>query len=143
MTTTLGCSVSHLSLGTNDLEAAVRFYDRVLATLGIRRMMTGDGHAVYGREFPEFTIGTPIDGGRATVGNGTHVGFNAPTREAVHAFHAAALEAGGADEGAPGPRPAYGPAYHGGFARDLDGHKIEASYWDVDLAMKIHGEQQE
>ena len=65
--------------------------------------------------------------GDATAGNGTHVCFIAPSREAVDAFHAAGLEAGGMDEGAPGPRPDYGPGYYGAFLRDPDGHKIAAA----------------
>ena len=61
--------------------------------------------------------------------NGTHFGFLAVSREEVHAFHARALTLGGRDDGAPGPRPMYGPDYYGCFVRDLDGHKIEAQVW--------------
>ncbi len=76
----------------------------------------------------------PIDGAPATVGNGTHLAFFATSREAVDAFHAAALEAGATDDGAPGPRPEYGAPYYGCFVRDPDGHKIEATFWDHALA---------
>lgn len=88
------------------------------------------GAVAYGRTFPEFWVQTPIDGRPANVGNGTHFGFVANSKEAVHAFHAAALAAGGIDDGAPGPRPDYTDAYYGCFIRDLDGHKIEATYWN-------------
>jgi len=95
--------------------------------------MREPGAIAYGKQLPEFWINTPIDGQPATVGNGTHVGFIAPSKEAVHAFYEAALAAGAQDEGPPGPRPDYGEPYYGCFVRDPDGHKIEATYWDMDL----------
>ena len=70
------------------------------------------------------------DGGKAAVGNGSHFGFLATSREQVDAFYAKALELGGMGDGAPGNRAHYGPQYYGAFVRDLDGHKIEAMYWD-------------
>ena len=121
--------VSHLSVGTNDFERAVAFYDKVLSTLGCKQLMKYPGAVAYGREYPEFWVQTPIDGKPATVGNGSHVGFVANSKQAVHAFHEAALEEGGRDDGAPGPRPDYGDSYYGCFIRDLDGNKIEATYW--------------
>lgn len=127
--------LSHVSIGTNDFGRAVAFYDAVLPTIGCRRMLSHPGAAAYGKRFPEFWVQTPIDGRPAGVGNGTHVGFLAPTRESVDRFHAAALAAGATDDGAPGPRPQYGPAYYGCFVRDLDGHKVEAMYWDASLAV--------
>jgi catechol 2,3-dioxygenase-like lactoylglutathione lyase family enzyme len=122
--------ISHVSVGTNDFDQAARFYDAVLATLGCRRVLEHPGAIAWGKVYPEFWVQTPIDGKPAGVGNGTHFGFIASSREAVHAFHAAALEAGAKDEGAPGPRPHYGAPYYGCFVRDLDGHKIEAAFWD-------------
>lgn len=121
--------LSHISIGTNDFERAVVFYDKVLATLGCRQLMIHPGAVAYGRAFPEFWVQTPIDGNPATVGNGSHFGFIADSKEAVHAFHEAALASGGTDDGAPGPRADYGDAYYGCFVRDLDGNKIEATYW--------------
>ena len=125
--------ISHLSLGTNDFERAVAFYDRILPTLGCHCIMKEPGAIAYGKQLPEFWIQTPIDGQPASVGNGTHVGFIAPDKAAVHAFYAAALAAGAQDEGPPGPRPDYGEPYYGCFVRDPDGHKIEAAYWDMAL----------
>ena len=120
--------VSHVSIGSNDLDRALAFYDTVLATVGASRQLDIPGVAVaYGKAFPEFWVQKPLAGGIANPGNGTHFSFIAPSKEAVHAFHAAALEAGGKDDGAPGPRPMYGPGYYGCFVYDLDGHKIEAS----------------
>ena len=127
MSSTLPPSViSHVSLGTNDYPRAKAFYDAVLATLQIRCVMDFPGAAGYGRAFPEFWVQTPHDGGRAGVGNGVHVAFLANSVEEVHAFHAKALALGATDDGAPGPRPDYGPDYYAAFVRDLDGHKIEA-----------------
>jgi catechol 2,3-dioxygenase-like lactoylglutathione lyase family enzyme len=122
--------LSHISIGTNDFDRAVAFYDKVLPTLGCNQIMNHPGAMAYGRDYPEFWVQTPIDGNPATIGNGSHIGFVAHSKEAVHAFHEAALEAGGADDGAPGPRPEYGEPYYGCFIRDLDGNMIEATFWD-------------
>ncbi|MGC3965589.1 MAG: hypothetical protein QM803_20330 [Rhodocyclaceae bacterium] len=77
--------MSHVSVGTNRFEEAVAFYDRVLATIGARRMIEVPGvkAIAYGKQFPEFWVQAPIDGKPASVGNGSHFGFLAPTKEAV------------------------------------------------------------
>ena len=75
---------------------------------------------------PKLFIGPAFDGAPATNGNGTHIAFIAKTRAAVDAFYAAALENGGSDEGPPGLRPHYHPAYYGAYVRDPDGNKIQA-----------------
>ena len=120
--------MSHVSVGSNDLDAALVFYDSVLATVGATRKLEVPGVAVaYGKAFPEFWVQRPLDGQAANPGNGIHFSFIAPSREAVHAFHAAAMAAGATEDGEPGPRPEYGDDYYGCFVLDLDGHKIEAS----------------
>jgi catechol 2,3-dioxygenase-like lactoylglutathione lyase family enzyme len=124
-------AVSHVSLGTNNLDRAAVFYDRVLAPLGIRRIEAFPGAIGYGRRFPEFWIQVPVDGRPAAVGNGTHVGFFAADRAGVEAFHAAGLAAGGTCEGPPGKRPHDGDSYFGAFLRDPDGHKVEAMCWEA------------
>ncbi len=129
--------VSHVSIGTNDFAKSRAFYGAVLAVLGCRQIMEHPGAVAYGRKFPEFWVQTPIDGERASAGNGTHIGFIAATKDQVHAFYDAALKAGAKAEGAPGPRPDYGEPYYGCFVRDPDGHKIEAAYWDFALARKL------
>ncbi len=131
--------ISHVSLGTNTFEKAAEFYDVVLATIGAKRIMEHPGAIAYGKEFPEFWIHPPLDGKEATVGNGTHVSFFASSKEEVDAFYQAALKAGATDEGAPGPRVDYGEAYYGGFVRDLDGHKIEATYVDMAIVARDYG----
>ena len=126
--------ISHISIGTSDFEKAIAFYDQVLKTLGCQRLMEHPGAIAYGKQYPEFWVNTPFDDQTATVGNGTHIGFVAPTKEAVDTFYAAALAAGGKGEGAPGGRDEYGEPYYGCFVRDLDGHKIEAAFWDEKMA---------
>ena len=117
----------HVSVGVMNVERAARFYDSVLSALGYRRVMEFMPYAIgYGDDTPVFWVQLPHNQSPATVGNGVHVGFVAATKERIGAFHRAALEAGGADEGAPGPRPDYGPEYYGAFVRDLDGNKLEA-----------------
>ena len=123
--------LSHVSIGTNDMPRAVAFYDAVLPVLGCRKLMEYPFGVAYGKQFPEFWVQLPIDGKPASVGNGTHMCFIAQSKEAVHAFHEAAMAAGATDDGPPGPRPQYSPGYYGAFARDPDGHKVEAVYFDA------------
>ncbi len=115
---------THNCVGTNDVERAGRFYDAVLVPLGIQRLGNFlDQGLAYGVRAAEFLVLKPIDGTAATAGNGTTLGFKAPDRASVDAFYAAGLAAGGADEGAPGPRGAVPHAY-GAYLRDPDGNKI-------------------
>ena len=137
MTDEIPSILSHVSIGTNDFDRAAFFYDKVLTTLGCRRVMEHPGAVAYGKAFPEFWVQTPIDGEPAAVANGVHISFMAGSREEVDAFHKAALAAGGRDQGAPGPREEYGAPYYGAFVRDLDGHKIEATYWDAAMAREL------
>ena len=121
--------ISHVSVGTNDYDKAKAFYDGVLATLGIRCVMDFPGGAGYGLKFPEFWIQSPHDGNAASIGNGTHVCFNANSMQEVQAFHTKALQLGGRDDGAPGFRKEYTPEYYAAFVHDLDGNKIEAVFF--------------
>ena len=123
--------MSHISIGTNNFEKAIAFYDKVLATIGAKRVhdLSQYGAIAYGKQFPEFWVQKPHDEKEARVGNGTHFAFFASSKEQVHAFYNAAVEMGATDDGAPGPRPHYGEQYYGCFLRDLDGHKIEAMAW--------------
>ena len=118
--------IDHLSLGVPDIATARAFYDPTLAAIGCNCLGTGDRFAAYGRANVEFLVMTPFDGEPATAGNGTHVCFAAPSREAADAFHAAGLAAGGRDEGAPGPRDAYPmPDVYAAYVRDPFGNKLE------------------
>ena len=115
--------LDHVTIGVSDIERSKAFYDRALHPLGIERLYAeGTGFAGYGRRGKAFFwIGL-----RPAIHTGTHVGFAASDRATVDHFHAAALAAGGRDNGPPGLRPHYHPDYYGAFVIDPDGHNIEA-----------------
>ncbi|MES2035595.1 MAG: VOC family protein [Pseudomonadota bacterium] len=121
--------LDHLGATVSDIDRSRRFYDAALAPLGIAVIMEvtpeqtgGTSHLGYGDgDKPYFWIG---DGGDQT--GRMHVAFAVTTRAAVDAFHAAALAAGGKDNGAPGLRPHYHPNYYGAFVLDPDGLNVEA-----------------
>lgn len=122
---------SHVTIGTHDLERAERFYDAVLAPLGLtRRTVSPDGGPAAlcwvraQSPLPRFYVYQPFNGEPATVGNGSMVAFLAPSTEAVGVAHAGGLAHGGTDEGGPGPRPHYGEGYFGAYLRDPDGNKV-------------------
>jgi catechol 2,3-dioxygenase-like lactoylglutathione lyase family enzyme len=118
----------YLTIGTNDLAAATQFYDPVMATLGLYRQRTEPdeiGFATHGDTRCRLWITQPYDKRPATVGNGSMPAFDAASRAAVDAFHAAALAAGGTDEGAPGLRH-HGPSFYACYVRDPDGNKLSA-----------------
>ncbi len=117
---------SHITIGTNKIDAARSFYDAVMGALGHARFHSGDGFAAYGNKTDSQTwIVTPIDEQPATVGNGTHIAFLAPNRAAVDEAYRLALAHGGTDEGAPGLRLHYHPDYYGAYMRDPDGNKLQ------------------
>jgi len=118
--------IHHVSVGTNDVGRSKRFYDAVLPIVGIQPITGDEGGLGYGIGTFHFSVQVPIDGKQASVGNGTHIAFAVEDRSMVDRFHAAALEFGGSDDGAPGLRPDYDANYYGAFVRDPDGHKIEA-----------------
>jgi catechol 2,3-dioxygenase-like lactoylglutathione lyase family enzyme len=114
--------LDHVTIGTSNLARAREFYDRAVKPLGIERLYA-DGQTAWGygagnKAF--FWICT-----RDAVITGVHVAFAAPDHATVDAFHAAALAAGGRDNGAPGLRPHYHADYYGAFVLDPDGHNIE------------------
>ena len=118
--------VHHLSVGTNDVARARRFYDPVMAVLGLRLMAGNDKALDYGVSEFVLSIETPVNGQPASAGNGVHIAFAVQDRDMVDRFHAAALANGGSDAGAPGLRPNYDAHYYGAFVFDPDGNKLEA-----------------
>ena len=115
---------THVTVGTNNLEKARQFYDAVLAPLGLKRLKDfGDGGSCWGATSEEFMVLKPANGQPATHANGGTISFEAPSRAAVAAFYKAALDLGGKDEGAVGPR-SFWPHAYAGYARDLDGNKL-------------------
>lgn len=118
---------SHVTLGTNDFERAIPFYDAVMEVLGHPTLFRFETAVAYGEATgPKLFILSPFDGEPARAGNGVHAAFAADSRATVDAFHRVALEHGGTDEGAPGLRPHYHPNYYGAYVRDPDGNKIQA-----------------
>ena len=111
----------HVTIRGADRDASQRFYDTVLATLGIGRSLNAEAVVGWG----EFLLGA---GDQLT--HRLHVGFGAPDRATVDAFHRAGVEAGYRSDGEPGPRPEYGPDYYGGFLLDPDGNSAEAVHHD-------------
>ena len=121
--------LDHVSFPVKNLEQASQFYDDVLATLDCKRQVERPGVVGYGRldrSAPCFWI-LASKGQTASPGRGLHVSFAAESREAVRAFHEAALRAGGSDAGEPGERPHYVGNFYGCFVVDLDGFKVEAT----------------
>ena len=118
-----------VSVGTDDLKRSIEFYDAILATLGIVRIMQNDVEAGYGKPDDEtvFYVNLPYDKHPATFGNGVQVTFAAKDRETVDRFHAKVLEMGGSDEGAPGERN-YKPGYYGAYCRDAYGNKLHVAH---------------
>ncbi|MDX9873559.1 MAG: VOC family protein [Spongiibacteraceae bacterium] len=113
---------THITVGTNNVEKAREFYDKVLGTIGLKRLADipeGRG-SIWGIDEPAFFALTPANGEPATFGNGVTISFKAKDRASVEAFHRTALELGGRDEGAAGPRKLGYAAY----VRDLDGNKL-------------------
>lgn len=120
--------ISHITLGSNDIERSGRFYDEVLGILGFERLPKPPGKppAYEKNGMPTIYLYTPEDGRPATWGNGTHIAFVADTKEDVRAFHDSALKLGGTSEGEPDRRPHYDENYYAAYVRDPDGNKLQA-----------------
>jgi catechol 2,3-dioxygenase-like lactoylglutathione lyase family enzyme len=116
----------HASLPVVDLERSAALYDAALAALGYRRVLSAPGFAGYGVEDGRDKLALKEAARPEPAGPGFHLALAAPSREAVDAFHAAALLHGATDNGRPGLRPHYGPRYYAAFIIDLDGHRLEA-----------------
>lgn len=130
--------LDHIGITVANFDRSMAFYDKVLGSIGYRRMMTlipgeypgPNKVAGYGRDQPQFWIGENgmsfWDERHAPAKSPIHLAFKADGPEQVKAFYEAALAAGGTDYGPPGPRPQYHPGYYGAFILDPDGNNIEA-----------------
>jgi catechol 2,3-dioxygenase-like lactoylglutathione lyase family enzyme len=118
--------IDHVSVAVRDLAASTRFYETLLATLGISALEKRPATVGFGKAYPDFWINLRADMQPLTDSNGAHICFRARTTEIVDAFHAAALQAGGTSAGGPGFRPQHGEGYYAAFVCDLDGNCIEA-----------------
>ena len=127
--------IGYAMVGASDLQRSSAYYDAVLTPLGLVRVESNDSYVGYAPTTSpseiEFYVTIPFDLKPATFGNGTMIAFAAESRRAVDRFHSTALENGGTDEGAPGPRPADGTIYYA-YARDPDGNKICAYFPDAE-----------
>ncbi|WP_164659894.1 VOC family protein [Tropicibacter sp. Alg240-R139] len=123
--------IAYVTIGANDMPRAERFYSAFLPALGYE-LEWYHGDLSYALPValgqrpvsPDFYVKTPYDGGPASTGNGVMVAFEAQNQRQVRDLHAAALAAGGHDEGQPGFRDAYGPQFFVSYLRDPQGNKI-------------------
>jgi catechol 2,3-dioxygenase-like lactoylglutathione lyase family enzyme len=114
--------IDHVGLNVSDLAGTSRFYERTLVALGYEKLMAFDTAAGFGKDGkPFFWLMA-----REPTGGSTHVAFACDERKSVDFFHAAAVAAGGTDNGAPGPREHLAPNYYAAFVLDPEGNNVEA-----------------
>ena len=123
--------IAYVTVGADDIARAERFYAAFLPALGYRlERYHGDLSYILDKQDgqsaaqPDFYVKSPFNGDPASAGNGAMIAFDAGTQEQVRDLHAAALAAGGSDEGQPGYRASYGPHFYVGYLRDPHGNKI-------------------
>jgi predicted lactoylglutathione lyase len=115
--------IGYVTIGTNDLARAASFYDALLGEIGAKRMMENEQFVAWSvkPDQPGLGVTKPFDKKAATVGNGVMVALMVDSTGKVDALHHKALQLGGSNEGAPGPR---GEGFYAGYFRDLDGNKL-------------------
>jgi catechol 2,3-dioxygenase-like lactoylglutathione lyase family enzyme len=118
--------IDHVSVAVRDLAAATKFYDAVLGALGYQRLDNRPHTVGWGKKYSEFWINLRPNMSPLPPDSGAHICLRAVSKEALNAFHAAALASGGSSDGAPGPRKNDDPRYYAAFIRDPDGNRIEA-----------------
>lgn len=118
--------IDHVSIAVGDLAAAAAFYDKVLGSLGMQRLVSQSDTVGYGKRHPEFWLNARPGKARIADESGAHVCLRARDIETIQAFHAAAIAGGAQNDGAPGLRPNYAENYYAAFFRDADGNRIEA-----------------
>jgi len=118
--------IDHVSIGVRDIARARRFYDAALSALGYSCRSPGGTSLGYGRDREDFWVLAAEKPVPADKSSGLHLCFKADSREAVDAFHAAAVKSGGKDNGRPGLRADYGGGYYAAFVVDPDGYRLEA-----------------
>lgn len=127
--------IKYATVGSNDLDSARAFYDALLPTIGMEPFyVTKKGGCFYGHHHTGmFAVLAPYDGGPATIGNGTMIGIYLPKAKDVQIFHEKALELGATNEGDPGPRGGGEHAAYFAYFRDLDGNKLCAYTFPVEV----------
>jgi catechol 2,3-dioxygenase-like lactoylglutathione lyase family enzyme len=126
--------IDHASVGVSNLERAAQFYELTLAPLGLARLVTRPATVGFGKSYPEFWINLRADMAPLQRDSGGHICLRAKSTDEVDAFHAAALNAGGSSDGAPGLRPHDRLRYYAAFIVDPDGNRIEAVTFPNDAA---------
>lgn len=124
--------IGYVTLGTNNLEKAVSFYDQLFATIDAGRFIETEQFVAWttGMDQPGVSVTKPFDGQPATVGNGTMVAIMLDSADKVDAFYHKAIELGGTCEGKPGLRAEL-DGFYAGYFRDLDGNKLNAFHMDM------------
>jgi catechol 2,3-dioxygenase-like lactoylglutathione lyase family enzyme len=119
--------IGYITVGTNDLPRATKFYDELLGTIGAKRWMESDRFVAWAcaPDKPGFSVAKPYDGKPATIGNGSMAAIIVDSKDKVDMLYKKALELGGTDEGPAGPR---GDGFYAGYFRDLDGNKLNAFF---------------
>jgi catechol 2,3-dioxygenase-like lactoylglutathione lyase family enzyme len=119
--------IGYVTVGTNDLPRATKFYDELLSTIGAKRWMESDRFVAWAcsPDKPGFGVILPYDGKPATVGNGSMAALIVDSKDKVDMLYKKALELGGKCEGPAGPR---GDGFYAGYFRDLDGNKLNAFF---------------
>ncbi len=118
--------IDHVSLAVSDLERSTRFYAAVLGAIGYSRLEARPATVGFGKRYPELWLNARPGFASVATDGGAHVCLRAGSPDAVDAFFAAAMEAGGTSDGAPGLRPQHGEGYYAAFVRDPDGNRVEA-----------------
>ena len=118
--------IAYSTIGVNDMDRAIRFYDAAFAALGAVRDTTSETWTGYTRagDRAKFFLTRPFDRAAANGGNGAMLAFLGTDREAIDRFHAAALANGGTCEGPPGVREGMNPVFYAAYVRDCDGNKL-------------------
>ena len=124
--------IDHVSVGVSNLERAARFYEAVLAPLGLSPLVTRPATVGFGKSYPEFWINLRADMAPVRRDSGVHICLRAKSTGEVDAFHVAALNAGGRSDGAPGLRPHDRVRYYAAFVIDPDGNRVEAVSFPAD-----------
>lgn len=124
--------ILYVTLGASNFDRSIRFYDAVMATLGVNRAPDWTAEFMgWGSSYDDgigLWISRPFDGKPPLPGNGPMVAFAAKDDAQVRAFHATALAHGGTDDGAPGLRSHYSPSFYAAYVRDPDGNKLAAVF---------------
>ncbi|MEW6768431.1 MAG: VOC family protein [Pseudomonadota bacterium] len=118
--------IDHISVGVSDLERSTKFYEAAFAPLGLTKLIALPNTSGFGKMYPEFWINLRAGMPPVPKGSGTHICLRAKSTAEIDAFYAAALKAGGKDDGAPGQRPHFRVKYYAAFVTDPDGNRIEA-----------------